>query len=83
MTDNVQSLHGDPVIQRKADPDVVKLLKGMLEEAQSGEIIGFVGAILHCNDLSSICRAGIATRVLLGSLTMTQHCLIRDFEAEE
>ena len=83
MTDNVTSLRGDPVIQRKPNPAVVELFEDMLEAARPGEIIGFIGAIIDSDGCSLIRRAGIATRGLLGALTIAQHRLIRDFEAEE
>ena len=78
--DNVASLYGNPVIQKKANPGVVKLLEELLESARSGVVIGFAGAVIDCDDCSAPRRAGVATRGLLGALAIAQHRMIREFE---
>ncbi len=78
MTDNVQSLRGGPVIKREPVPDVVKLFEDLLEAAQSGEIVGFAGAYLHCDDCTSYRRAGMITRGLLGALAIVQYRLLSE-----
>lgn len=47
MSDNVISLTGSAVVQRKPNESCVSELRALLEMAEAGEIVGFAGAILH------------------------------------
>ncbi len=78
MDHNIESLFGDAVVTHKPNPDVIKALEEVLEMARSGEIVGFVGAVLHGDDSTTIRRAGYSTRGLIGTLVIAEHLLILD-----
>lgn len=62
---------------RDPNPDVVKLLEELLDQARSGELAGFAIALLHPGDLTSWNWAGRKTRSLLGAIELckTQLCV--------
>jgi hypothetical protein len=55
------------------NPEVVKRLTELLDQAKSGEIAGIAYATLHPGDMSCYSTCGRTTRGLLGALVILQH----------
>ena len=54
--------------QREPNPATIALLEEMLEEARTGEIVGFAGAVLSFDGLAMRRRAGKVNYNLIGAL---------------
>lgn len=46
---NIIGLHGSPLLDNGANPDVVELLEDLLAEARRGEILAFAATVLSPN----------------------------------
>ena len=83
MTDkpesNVESLYGGAVIADfDTHPAVIELLEEMLEAAQSGEILGFTGVVMHSDGSTSLREAGLSNRSTIGGLEVAKIRLVMD-----
>ena len=54
----VVSLWGQPTGERTVQPHMVEALEALLEMARSGEIVGGVFAVLHCDGAASYRMGG-------------------------
>lgn len=70
---NVVGLNGAPVPRAgEPRPEVVERLERLLEMARSGEIQGVGAAVLYRDDSTQVFAVGLATRGMLGAVTMLQ-----------
>jgi len=76
----IVSLKGTPVIQRKVDPDVVNHLEQLLSRAKDGEIVGFAGVAVYCDQAVGSCRGGWVSLRQLGEMTMLMNRIARQLE---
>lgn len=78
MTSKVTSLHGGPVPDGAPNEDCVKLLLGLLEAAQSGEISAVIVAS-HYSDGSTSHAIGGAYKIrpMIGALELLKTRLVR------
>jgi len=60
----------------KPNPDLIKMLEEILDQARAGEVMGLVYVSLHPGDLTTYGYGGRRTRGVLGTLLMLQHYLI-------
>lgn len=76
-TDNVTALRGGPVLARVPNDGCISYLRNLLEQAESGEVVGFVGSALHGDGKASYVIAGIiGTYALVGGIEMAKAELI-------
>jgi hypothetical protein len=69
MVEKIVGLRGGPVPQvMPANPDVVKLLEGLLERARSGDVLGVHVVMQHSDECCRWQRAGLCSYRLLGML---------------
>lgn len=80
--DNVKSLFGGPVIQRKPDADTVEMLERLAEKARSGEIVGVGAVVLYSDQANGFCKAGSATPGTLGQIALMQAAYVRELEGD-
>jgi len=71
----VKSLFGDVIIQREANPDVIRALRQILEMAEAGEVVGFANVCLHCDETASSNIVGSFNRSVLGTVVVVEHKL--------
>ena len=65
----VVSLWGQPTGERQVQPQMVAALESLLEMARSGEIVGGVFAVRHCDGLCSYrVRGQISGYSLIGAV---------------
>jgi len=77
VTKNVVSINGGlPSSVPKVSEAVIDTLEEYLEMAKSGEIVAFVGAVQHCDGLSSYGVVGhFGPYSVLGALRRAEHDL--------
>jgi len=75
--ENVVALNGGlPQSVPKVSKAVIDILEDYLEKAKSGEVVAFVGAVQHCDGLSSYSVAGyFGPYSVLGALRRAEHDL--------
>ena len=68
---DVKSLYGGPVRPPGADEDCVRLVRELLEKAESGEITAISAVLHHQDDCTSMNFAGFYhARSMIGALEM-------------
>ena len=81
---NVVGLRGIVPSNGKAvDDDVVKMLKDLLERAESGEINGIACALHYYDELSNRCYTGAISFGMIGRLFELQTNLLADLQEPE
>ena len=73
---NVQSLRGEPIQTREANPNVVARLEALLGEARAGEIQCIAYAAEYWDDQTAFSSTGAYSRGLIGALALLQAGLI-------
>lgn len=74
----VVSLNGEIIDHRKANADVVDVLKSLLEMAKSGEIVG-IAAVAVCHDDGTwMRRAGLQNLAMLGRVEVMKARITED-----
>lgn len=59
---------GQITYQRDPNPEVIRVLEDLLNQAQSGEIIGFTGAVVYYDAAAGRARAGKVSYSSIGAL---------------
>lgn len=83
--DNVRPISGQRVQSRLPDvqPDVVKLLEDLLEEARAGQLVGIVSGLVYHDGQGTFARAGLMSLTSVGGITVALHKFCNDFEENE
>ncbi len=79
--DNVTSLYGDPIPSNEPNEALIKVIKKILTDAESGELQSFF-AIGFMNDgtrMSAICSYHTNAYEVIGSIELLKQTYIRDY----
>ena len=76
MGSNVTDMFGNEVDPRVSAEQVVKAVSRILEQAQSGEVVGVAVAMIHADDTTSYTFRGDTGRALIGALDLVKADLV-------
>ena len=79
---NVQSLRGEPIITREANPNVVARLEMLLDEARAGEIQSLAYVAEYWDDQTAFSLAGGCSRSMIGAVALLQAAMIAEAREE-
>jgi len=79
----VVGIHGNTPVSREPNETVIRELERILEMAKSGEVVGFAGALLHADKLSTVAYGGLlGTYGLVGALDVAKDHIKKLVEGE-